>query len=168
MWIRQIARQLRQSWRSSTLEPPPKKPDRALCAELLRKVSPVQFEYYVSMLGMSRLITVSYARIDNYTAALNELATLVEHDGVVSREMLRYEEHLVSFDRFLTSGDGYYLQPSAAVEKFRKAALRLCEAMESSDYTTYGPAEHNLRMLSRMFLELQMLARQMIEVSAST
>jgi hypothetical protein len=168
MWLRRFWTAL---WLRFKGRPPPhspvQHPNRLLVYGLLKQLNPQLFDRYLGVQGQVRHLQVYYPTIDAYTRALGEASQLAMTDQPIPPEWLKTDLQRVSVDRFLTSADGYYLNPRHAVERFQTVALQLCEAMEASDEVTYGVPEHNLRMLTRVFVNLQSLVAALIEVSAS-
>jgi hypothetical protein len=167
MWFRRFWTAL---WQRFKAGPPPdrpvQQPNRLLVYALLKQLNPQLFERYSGSQGQVRHLQVYYPTIDAYVRALGEASQLVMTDQPIPHDWLKPELHRVSLDRFLTSADGYYLNPRHAVERFQTVALQLCEALEASDEVTYGVPEHNLRMLTRVLVNLQSLTTALIEVSA--
>ncbi len=145
---------------------PPTK--RMLCVEQLRRLTPERFMHYRPASGLGVKLSVSYPNIDVYAQSLRELALLVESDRAVSPTQVKEAEHSVTLDRFLTSADGFYLDVVSAVSKFKAHALHLCEALEAGDYESAGLAEHNTRMLTKLFSNVLLLATHLNEVSRET
>lgn len=140
-------------------------PDRLKCLQLFRRLQPAVFHHYSARLGQTIPLAVLYPRIDQYTDALKEASQMVRLDRAIPADWPSREEHRVSLDRFLTSMDGYYLNPQDVVTRFQSVAVELCEAMEASDELTYGVPEHNLRMLTRVLINLQTVAQALLDAS---
>lgn len=141
-------------------------PNRVRCLQLLYRLQPQLFSAYSARIGQTVLVTVPYQHIDQYVTALREASQMVRDDRAVPADWPSRAEHRVSLDRFLTSTDGYYLNPQEAVERFKTVAAQLCEAMEASDELNFGVPEHNLRMLTRLLINLQSLTQALLDVSA--
>ena len=142
---------------------PPTK--RMQCAEQLRRLTPERFIHYRPASGLGVKLSVCYPNIDVYARHLREIALLVESGGAVSPTQVKDADHVLTLDRFLTSADGYYLEVVPVVTQFKAHALHLCEALEAADYTTHGLPEHNLRMLTKLFSNVLLLATHLNEVS---
>jgi hypothetical protein len=143
-------------------------PSRLKCLLLLRQLQPEQFSSYSARVGQTVMITVPYPHLEQYTSNLREASQMVQQDRTIPADWPSIAEHRLSLDRFLTSADGYYLQPQDSVEQFKNMATQLCEAMEASDEIAYGVPEHNLRMLTRLLINLESLTAALIEVSSSS
>lgn len=143
------------------------KPDRKLCAQLLMLLEPQQFEHYRAAMGQATTVSVLYAPIERYTQRLRETAAQVQQGKPIEAGWIAFEETTISIDRFLVSADGYYMLPAAAVANFKGAATRLCQLLEPADSETAGLYEHNLRVLTRLFVNLRVLTLALLEVSVS-
>lgn len=139
-------------------------PDRVKVLRLLSKLEPERYSVYTSATGQGQILEVPYAHIDLYSAALAEAYELVCTDRPVPPEWCKPVLTRVSLDRFLTSSDGYYLDPRQAVRRFKEKATHLCEALEASDDAAYGLPEHNLRMLTRLLINLQHLTSELLKI----
>lgn len=162
-WL--VAQWLR--WTSGPVRAKPSQtPQRVQTLQQLYRLQPVLYQRYTSTRGQGRLLEVPWRTIDEYTSALSEAGQSVRDERPITPDWYPRETVQVSLDRFLTSKDGYYLDPPVAVQKFKTMATQLCEAMESSDEVHYGLPEHNLRMLSRMLVNLHSLTIQLSEAAA--
>lgn len=130
----------------------------------LRKLKPERFQSYRAAAAQALQLEVKYLHLDEYTLALREAATVVRDARLIDPATLSRETFRVSLDRFMTSAEGYYLDPVVTVGRFKTVALQLCEAMEASDDAEYGPAEHNLRMLRPTLLSTLDLTRKLLSV----
>lgn len=163
MSIRLWLRALWLRWRPQSKQAPPVSSPRFELMRSLRALHPELFAHYRSVHGQGLFVEVLYPHIDQYTEALREYAQTVRDDRLVEPTSVPRETFRVSVDRFMTSADGYYLQPVLAVQRFKTMASQLCEAMEASDYAEYGPAEHNLRMLRSVLTNLHHLTTQLTQ-----
>ena len=148
--------------RKKGVGPAPSK--RVQCAEQLRRLTPEKFIHYHPSLGLGVQMKVCYKNVDVYAQALREASVVIREERPISPNDVREAEHVTTLDRFLTSSDGFYLVVPEAVAVFRDYGLQLCEAMESSDYVTHGLPEHNLRMLTKLFSNVQLIATHLNEV----
>lgn len=147
---------------------PKRHPNRALCEALLRQLSAVHFRTYAPGVGLGLVFNPLYPNIERYTQKLNDTLRLLQEERPVPNTWVTEEETPISFDRFLTSDDGYYLDVPDAIARFQHAALAVCDAMRASDTATVGLAEHNLRMLTRLFINLREVITMLVEISLAT
>lgn len=167
MWLKTLWTRLRNSQITQPFKDTPYTPSKRLqCAELLKGLGDDAFANYRPVFGLGAVLTVAYPTIDLYTAKLHEAATLVREEKAIKPDWSSPLELEVTVDAFLTSSDGYYLDNQAAVTQFKRAAGDLLDALESSDYVTHGLPEHNLRMLTKLLVNLQPIIAALIEVSA--
>lgn len=134
---------------------PRTKASRIYCVELLGCLDEEAFRNYHPRNGVNEIINVLIPNIDALTKKLRETTLLVIQDEAVSPQTLPNDFIPVAVDQFLTSSQGFYLNTYTAVCEFKKAALAFCEAMEPSDYEPDNLPEHQLRVLTKMFLTLQ-------------
>lgn len=161
-WLRALWQRLSGQVTQRALGPVPQ---RVQTLTQLYRFQPERYQHYSATQGQGRILSVPWPTLDEYTAALAEAAQTVRDDRPISPDWYPREIVQVSLDRFLTSKDGFYLDPPEAVAKFKHVAVQLCEAMESSDELTYGLPEHNLRMLARVLINLQSLTIQLAEAA---
>jgi hypothetical protein len=141
---------------------------RVQCSEQLRRLTSERFIHYRPASGLGVQLKVCYPNVDVYAQKLREAALVVQEEKAISPAEVAEPSHATTVDRFLTSADGFYLDIPQAVERFKTNALHLCEAMEASDYVTHGLPEHNLRMLTKLFSNLLVVATHLNEVSRDT
>lgn len=141
------------------------KAHRKLCAQLLDGLDAQLFTKYDPAAGLAVLVTPLYPNVEHYTAKLKEAAALVQQAKILDPNWLTRDEHWLSLDRFLVSTDGYYVVPSKAIDAFRTAGLQLCTALAKSDEEASGVYEHNLRVLTRLFINLRLLTLAMLDAA---
>lgn len=142
------------------------RPERAALQELFTYLRPELFTAYKVHSGASTRMAVWTPNIDAYTSKLKEATALVAREQAVRPTWVGDAPHRdVSVDRFLESHDGYYVDQFKAVSEFRSAVLALCHALQPSDHLQYGVYEHNLRMLTRLLVNLRAVGIALMEVS---
>jgi hypothetical protein len=167
LWLAQLL----YRWRVRQLlervhDAPRLQPTRALVQETLQALQPERFDHYRPHAGQSQQVLALLPNIESYTAKLAEAWYFVEDQKVVPSDWLSTEtEHHLSVDSFLITPDGYYANQQRAVAAFRTQALRLCEALQPADQEDAGIYEHNLRVLTRLFVNLRLLAAALLVVS---
>lgn len=169
MWLKRIISYLRyRKIKQSATHIPINKPSRALCEELLNQLDVELFaNTYRPNRGMSVAISVPYKSIEAYVSALKEFNYLIKNEYPISPDWNANDvEYHTTLDRFLSSSkDGYYLDLERILGKFKHEALLLCQLMKESDTATYGLHEHNLRMLTKLFINMRSLLTQLVDVS---
>lgn len=144
---------------------PDKKPNRKHCLEVLLMLNSEKYVRYAPHYGRNITLSVDIANLEAFTKKLLDTSALVIRETPVPPGWMKVDEALVPFDRLFVSNDGFYMDPATAVERFRKAAVGLCELMEASDTATHGIYEHNFRMLTRLFVQLKEVSTCLVEVS---
>ena len=74
---------------------------------------------------------------------------------------------LISVDRFLLSSTGYYIDNEREIAQLKNNVLELCALMIVSDTATHGLDEHNLRMLTKLFIDIKEIGTKLLEVSVN-
>ncbi|BDD79566.1 hypothetical protein [Burkholderia phage FLC9] len=142
------------------------KPNRKLCAELLVLLDPQQYKKYDPHYGRTVTLSAEISNLEAFTKKLQDASAMVIRDYRIPNDWVRTDEVVVPFDKLFIDSGGFYITDfTQAVSKFKTAASRLCELMEASDDATHGIHEHNLRMLSRLFVQLRDVTTSMVEVS---
>lgn len=141
------------------------KPERRLCESLLYTLQPRNFERYKPSAGLAVQIAPLYPNVDSYTKHLKDIANLAVQEKPIDAALLSSETISVSVDRFLVTADGFYTPPVRAIENFQIAGLRLCNAMMRADTDEAGIYEHNLRVLTKLLINLRLVTFKLIEVS---
>ena len=140
-------------------------PNRQLCENLLNELDEKRFESYNVALGLSLTVVTLYADVESYTKGLIDIVRLIKNDRPIRPTWIDLRHSTASVDRFLVSADGYYINTATAIDNFKKVGLELCFLMKESDTATYGIHEHNLRMLTRLFINLRHVTNMLILAS---
>lgn len=142
-----------------------KLPQRKLCIALLNELSEEHFFSYKPTNGKSVRNDFLYPSIDLYSRKMKEFTRYIKEEKAIPPDW--YTELITqqSVDQFLSSSDGYYVDVPKAITQFRQAGLQLCEALKESDTATYGIYEHNLRILTKLFVNLRHIAKDLINIS---
>lgn len=139
--------------------------ERKYCEELLKLINASAFKRYdPQKIGTINLRSL-YPNIDAFTLKINDTNALILQGVKVPNKWISTDLQRVSFDSFLCSKENYYLDPLKEIEKFKIAALRLCELMAESDSAKYGIYEHDLRILGRMFLNIREISISIITLT---
>ena len=167
MWLKRIYYCMRYKRLQHTLNALPQhKPNRAVCEALIKELQSTFFRMYHPNQGIGTGVTPLFKTIDAYTQKLKELSRLIKDQKPIPPDWSEgTNASRITVDRFLTSADGYYLDVVKAVAEFQAASLNFCQLMEESDTATHGVYEHNLRILTKLFINLRFVTQQLIEVS---
>ena len=141
------------------------KPTRALCEELLLALRPELFTPYNAAAALALRVSMPCTSIDAYTQKLKDAAMLVRQGKPIDPLWAVQEDVQLSVDRFLVSEDGYYVNAEKEIAAFKVAALRLCVLMQRSDSEGAGLFEHNLRVLTKLFISIRGFTAALIEIS---
>jgi hypothetical protein len=142
------------------------KPERKFCEKLFNELNVDLFIFYKNANGSMVQLETYFPNIDQYTKKIAEIIQQLRQEKAITPEWYDRGEGNISLDRFLVSEDGYYFSNlSYELVRFKQNVLTLCQLMEKSDTETYGLYEHNLRMLTKLFINLRNIAMVMINVS---
>jgi len=143
----------------------PLQPNRRACQAMLTQLRPDFFYHYNPRQGAQR-VEFFYANIEEYTNKLKEINRQIRNEKAISPDWLAEIRHSVkTVDSFFVSADKHYLDPAKAVAEFKLYALELCHLMQESDTAAHGLHEHNLRMLTQLFVNLRVVTRRLVETS---
>jgi len=166
MWFEKFLRMMRfHQIVKDTAKLSAQKPNRQVCEDLFVQLEAKHFKAYHPHTGMSVKFTPLYPTIDSYTSKLRELHRLVKQDKAIPPDWNDGANIEVSVDRFMISSDGFYLDITQAVSDFKDAGYQLCISMKDSDTESHGVQEHNLRMLTKLFINLRPTVLTLINVS---
>lgn len=141
------------------------KPGRQICEELFSQLDPKQFKGYNPYYGMGVKFYPLYPNIDSYTNKLKELNRLIKQEKPIPPDWNDSVENEVSVDRFMISSDGFYTDILQSVSQFQEAGYNLCLSLKESDTEQFGMQEHNLRVLTKLFVNMRSTATILINVS---
>lgn len=143
------------------------KPNRQLCEEIFNKLDPGLFKNYNPSAGLSSFINVTYITIGEYNTKIKETNNLLKQDLAVASSWIKRDITLISVDRFLLSSTGYYIDNEREIAQLKNNVLELCALMIVSDTATHGLDEHNLRMLTKLFIDIKEIGTKLLEVSVN-
>jgi hypothetical protein len=138
---------------------------RKACLFTLDKLNPTVFSLYQVDAGESVFIRPHFENIDLYAEKLREASMLIARGKAIKNTWVPKEGQRMCVDNFLVSNDGYYLDSFKAVERFKENAIKLCHGLAKSDDAEYGVDEHNLRMLSKLLVNIRETTEALIRVS---
>jgi len=139
--------------------------ERGRCTVMLNEITTAQFALYHVSSGNAYTVKVPERSIDGYIERLRKARTTVHLDRILNANDFNWDAVTVTVDEFFISSDGYYQDVEKAVERLKKAALDLCAESEKTDDAEYGIHEHNRRLLTKLFINLQELSEALIDVS---
>ena len=141
-------------------------PGRQLCEAIVEELSPGMFTRYSSVQGSTVLINPVYNNIEEYTNTLKKLVReLTDETKALPTSWGLVEEQYISVDQFFNTKDGCYLNVEQAITDFKEAAMQFCTIMEDSDTVDVGIPDHNLRILTKLFVNLRSVTLALINVS---
>lgn len=147
------------------LKASPFKANRALCHKLLTALPDNAFETYRPSDSLGLSLTIQYPDIETMVQKIKESCRMVREQKPIPTDWSNKTETSVALDRFISTQAGYYSNPATTVRRYKKQALELCELMAVSDTETVGLPEHNLRMLTKLFIDIRMVTSQLLELS---
>lgn len=139
--------------------------ERQRCLGLLNEITTAQFSLYGIDSGLSTMIKVPDQCIDTYTERMKKIQRQLKQDRLLQVEDFNWSLKNVSVDRFLTSTTGFYQDVEKAVERLKVAATAVCVMAAKLDDAEYGKNEHNSRLLTKLFINMQEVSKALIEVS---
>ena len=140
-------------------------PNRELCHATLALLDASLFRHYSPKLGLGINLTVQHPSIELLISKIKDSTRMVKEEKIIPADWTAGQELTVSLDRFLASKDGYYADHLISIRSFQQAGLELCEFMAVCDDIKVGLPEHNLRMLTKLFIDMRVIAASLLEVA---
>ena len=137
-------------------------PDVALCSELLVVLNEKHFDHYTPSIGMGVELKLLHPNLEEFLANLEGLVTKMTLGKPISHDMVKPDRTVCTLDNYLTTTDGCYISIKAAVVGFKETSTKLIKALEGSAHK-----EHNLRMLTHVFADVQLLLRNFLTIAYS-
>jgi len=143
------------------------KANRKYCERLLQELSSDYFKDYQKHMWATIDTSALYLNIEEYSKRIKDICLLMKNDRPLPSTVLPnyHAEIPLTMDQFLTTNGGYYVNVENAILEFKNAGIKLCTLLEKSDGATEGVHEHNFRMLTKLFINVQQLTETLIEVS---
>jgi hypothetical protein len=138
---------------------------RKVLAALLQRLDVSRFLAYRSSQAVGVEIRIYYPTIDAYHREIKIINSLLMRESALSPGWAALEARSTGLDHFFTSKDGFYLNVPEALAAFKQDALILCTLMQTSDNATLGVHEHNLRMLTKLMVNMRQLVVALIDLS---
>jgi hypothetical protein len=139
--------------------------ERQRATTILNEITTAQFSLYEVSSGMATVIKVPDGDIDTYIERIKRIHRQLVADRTLQAEDFSWSLKAVSLDRFFISSEGFYQDTELAVTRLKEAALNLCAAAVKTDEAEYGVHEHNRRLLTKLFINVQTVSKALIEVS---
>ena len=140
-------------------------PARAACEALLKELQPERFNQYQVSSGSPK-ISVLYGNLDTYIAKIKEFTKTIKQDKLIPVDWYIITPQQISLDEFLTtSSTGYYLNIVKELALLQDVGLKLCQCLLLADTEEYGQHEHNLRILTKLFVNLRQIIMVLLKVS---
>jgi len=143
----------------------PNNPNRKFTEDLLSNLSVDYFLDYSPVRGLSTFVDTRYGNIDLLNNKIKEAIRLIKGGTPIPTNFGIDEISTVSIDRFLISSDGYYIDIYVAINDLVKYGLNLCKLMEDSDTVDHGIQNHNLRMLTKLFINIREIVTKLTEIT---
>lgn len=139
---------------------------RSFCLELMQHLDSVFYTKYSSKNVSGINVSVLFPDIQKYTQRIREINRLLKQEKTISNDWCSYNEVVVNIDSFLVNSNGFYISSVVdVIEDFKQQCIILCNLMEKSDTELYGVHEHNLRVLTKLFINIRHLAFVLINIS---
>jgi hypothetical protein len=139
--------------------------ERHRATALLNEIMSAQFSLYEVSHGVATTIKVPDGDIDSYIERIKHIQRQLVNNRTLQAEDFSWSLKSTTLDQFFVSTTGFYQDAERAVERLKKAALDLCEAAAKTDQAEFGVEEHNRRLLTKLFINVQTVSKALIEVS---
>ena len=146
------------------VEIPEYEPNRKLLESLINTLDPTLFTKYTPSFGLSITIISQYPDIGEYLLKLRKTTYLLKKNDIIPSTWAVEDNVTLSLDRWLMS-NGYYSSVVNDITDYKKNVVLLCELLKESDGAMSGINASNLRMLTKMVINLTNLTKQLIVVS---
>lgn len=139
--------------------------ERQRCLIYFNELTTQQFSLYEVGHGLAIVLHVPDLCVDHYIERIKRTQRTIERDKALNNDDFNWPAKRITVDQFLTSKTGFYQDAEQAVVRLRHAVLALCEAAAKLDQVDTGIQELNHRLLTKLFINLQQVAKALIEVS---
>jgi hypothetical protein len=140
-------------------------PSRGILAALLNTLDVSKFDHYRNSHSVGVTISPFFATVDAYHREIKIINSHLARGVALPTTWATLDSRSIGLDQFFTSSEGFYLNVAETLTAFKRDALILCTLMETSDNAALGIDEHNLRMLTRIMVNLRQLVVTLIDVS---
>jgi hypothetical protein len=111
-------------------------------------------------------LVVLYGNIDTYIDKIKELTKTIKQGKHIPADWYGITPQQVSLDDFLTKAStGYYVDIVKELNALKEVGLKLCASLLLADSEETGMYEYNLRVLTRLFVNLRQLLMLLLNVS---
>ncbi|MBB5409284.1 hypothetical protein HDG34_003225 [Paraburkholderia sp. HC6.4b] len=106
-----------------------------------------------------------YATIGQYCDELKAINARLATGTPLPPQWAMLDGNATTLDRFFESKEGFYINVPEHLARFKNEILILCTLMRESDGAETGIHQYNLRMLTRVFVNLRRLVIVLIGMS---
>lgn len=168
MWVKRLIVRLRHYWILRRYrDHEPMAANRKECEEILNLLDPREFEKYVPMKTAGQTITTRVKALADLVEKIHSANQLLVEETPVPRTWYTGQEQTMTLDSFISIRDNHYIPVGATVMRLKNEGLQLCKLMVASDTETVGLHEHNLRVLTTLFVDLRTVSQRLLSLSYS-
>jgi hypothetical protein len=138
---------------------------RATLEALTGCLEPARFKNFRLSDSFGFGIQPFYGTIVQYCAELRTINSRLASGAPLSTQWALLEGSATTLDRFFESKEGFYINVPDHLTRFRSEVLMLCTLMRESDGAETGIHQYNLRMLTRIFVNLRRLMIVLVDMS---
>ncbi|SAK59289.1 hypothetical protein AWB81_01820 [Caballeronia arationis] len=140
-------------------------PGRKTLEDLLRTLDVARFASFRNSHAVGIEIKPFYPTIDVYQREIKIINSYLTREGALPTTWATLDARPMGLDHFFTSAEGFYLNVADSLAAFKRDALILCTLMENSDNAALGVHEHNLRMLTKLLVNVRLLVLTLVDLS---
>lgn len=140
-------------------------PDRVQTWELLELLQTDQFDNYKPVTGFQLELKMLYPNVDLFFNNLQDIAYKLKTGRHITPELVKIDRVTTNLENYLVTKDGFIMEISMAVATFKRHAQGICMAMDKEANETHAHYEHNLRMLTHVFADIQILTRALLSIA---
>lgn len=136
---------------------------RADCEKILLMLEPLLENEYDPKKAFDVTIKVTKTDFYQLTYQLRGINNDLSRERSLSANDCGGEVVEIGFDSLFISNTNHYI-PWSQVHSFFQEAMKVCTLTKGHEESTYGPKEHNLRMLSPVFLNIKNVSTSLISI----
>lgn len=140
-------------------------PNRVECINVLLELDVMEFKKYQPNIGLTRNIFTRYGSISEYDSKVRKTILILKQGKAIKPDWDSVNEVEMSLDRFFVSEDGFYIDIEKSVKRFKESCMELCETLSLSDNAEHGIHEHNLRMLTKLLINIREVTKVLVSAS---
>ena len=165
MWIKQQLLKWRINRVTRGLPVALHTPDRVQARKLLELLDPSQFGKYIPMHGYTTPLRVLHPNADMFFNNMLDISRRLKARRVIQAELVTNTRTDTNLDKYLVTRDGYLMDIQASVYTFKFYATDICLAMDRDMNEKHAHYEQNLRMLTHVFADIQILTRALLSIA---